>query len=192
LAPATRTFINELGTMSTDNFSPNEKIPQSYWALSSAAFAYAYLELVKQQIDLIGGAELINYPTQVPGASLTDWKTGEPNARYRSLKLLRDEISLGDRLVPIDDFDMLNTEDPSLFVHRYYLAQGFIGADGARKIVIVNKRDRPLRLKVPGSKSGRIQTVDLQTDFRPPASRNLDSDVVDLQGYAVAVVHLAR
>lgn len=192
LSPHTRTFINELGTMSTDNFSPNEKIPESYWGLSSSAFAYAYLGLVKQQIDLIGGAELINYPTQVPGASLTDWNTGEPNARYRSLKLLHDQISSGDRLVADDERDLLNTNDPSTISPKYYLAQGVIGADGMRKIVIVNKRNRPLRLDVVGGKGGHIESVDSQTGAGPPSSRTLDSDVIELNGYAVAVIRLKR
>lgn len=192
LTPRTRTFINELGTMSTDNFSPNESIPESYWALSSAAFAYAYLNLVKQQIDLVGGAELINYPTQVPGASLTDWNTGEPNARYRGLKLLSDAIRPGDRLVDDDERDLLNVDDPSTVAPKYYAVQGFLGADGGRKVVLVNKRSRPLRVQVAGAKGGSVLSVDLQSNGRLPTSRSLASDMIDLQGFAVAVVHLGR
>jgi hypothetical protein len=192
LAPAARTFINELGTTSTDNLSPHPQIPDSYWSLSGAVFAYAYMGLLSQQIDLIGGAELINYPAQFPGATMTDWRTGEPNARYRSLQLLHDEIGADDRLAQDTDATPWNSNDPTTIETRYYAAQGIVSADGARKVLIVNKRSRPLQVEVAGAKGGEVHSVDLQTGAGPPSTRALNSDVVELQGFAVAVVHLPR
>jgi hypothetical protein len=192
LAPNTRTFINELGTVSTDNFSPDPRIPSSYWSLSGAAFAYAYLGLARQGIDLIGGAELINYPTQVPGASLTDWNTGKPNARYRSLKLLHDQLTPGDRLAADTDPTLSTTEDPSAIAARYFVAQGFVSPSGERKVVIVNQRSRLLQVEVVGAKGGELYSVDLQGGANAPTRRVLESDVVQLQGFAVAVIRLKQ
>jgi hypothetical protein len=186
LSPGTKTYVNELGTFSTDNFSPAEKIPEAYWSLSAATFAYGYLALSRLQIDLIAGAELINYPGQFPGASLTDWNTGLPNARYYVLKLLHDQINPGDSMVTEAVRDHYDT---SL---RYFDAQGFLSPDGARKVLIVNKRNRALRLHIPGIKGSRLDYMDIETGSQPPKNRRIDSDTVDLAGYTVAVVHLAQ
>lgn len=192
LSPGTKTYINELGTTTTDNFSVTAQIPESYWSLSAATFAYAYVGLVKLQIDLIAGAELINYPGQVPGASLTDWKTGQPNARYRVLKLLHDQISQGDQIVEDTEADLTNTGDPTTIPPKFYAALGLLSSDGARKVLVVNKRNRALQLRIPGAKGGLVDYMDIHTGAHPPASRRLDSDTVNLAGYAVAIVHLAR
>lgn len=192
LSPQTKTYINELGTMTTDNFSLTKQIPPSYWSLSSAAFAYAYLQLAKLQIDLIAGAELINYPGQVPGASLSDWNTGQPNARYQVLKLLHDQIAPGDRMVEDSDLDLSNTGDPTTIPPKYYAAQGFLSSDGARKVLVVNKRNRTLQLRIPGIKGAHVDYIDVHTGAHSPVSATLNSDVVDLAGFAVAVIHLVK
>jgi hypothetical protein len=188
LAPATKTYVNELGTFSTDNFSPTETIPASYWSLSAASFAYGYLELAKQGIDLIAGAELINYPGQFPGASLTDWNTGKPNARYRVLKFLHDEINSGDHFVSEMPPDHYSTKPPP----GYYAAQGMVTPDGERKILIINKRNRGLTLQIPGITGGRVDYMDITSGAAPPSSHALASDTVKLGGFAVAVIHLRR
>lgn len=186
LSPNTMTFINELGTVSSDNFGLHPVIAPSYWNLSGATFAYAYLQFAKLQVDLIAGAELINYPAQFPGASMTDWTTGLPNARYRVMKLLRDEISLGDQMVA-------NPEQPKhLTPQRDFIAQGFIAANGEHKVLIINKRERPLRFHLSGGAGARADYVDLQTGPAAPARRRLLRDDVTLGGFAVAVIHLAR
>jgi hypothetical protein len=193
LSPNTRTYIDELGTTTTDNFSLSVKIPDSYWSLSGAAFAYGYLAFARQQIDLVGGAELINYPGQVPGASLSDWKTGQPNARYRALKLLHDGIALGDRMVEIPELTLADvSNDPSLIPPRYYAAQAFTSPDGERKILVVNKRNRPLRIRIADGEGSHMDYVDVRTGDNPPASVKLQGDNVTLNGYAVAVIHLRR
>jgi hypothetical protein len=187
LSPGTKTYVNELGTFSTDNHSLTERILEPYWTLSAATFAYGYLELAKQQIDRTAGTELINYPGQFPGASLTDWNTGEPNARYRVVKLLHDQIDPADRMVEETAPDHYSMQDPP----RFFAAQGFVSPDGSRKVLIINKRNRALRIHIAGVAGGRMDYMDVKTGSHPPANRRLDSDTVDLAGYTVAVIHLA-
>lgn len=191
LSPATRSYIDELGTTSIDNVSPTERISPSYWSLSAATFAYGFLELARLQIDLVGAAELIDYPGQFPGASLTDWNTGRPNPRYQALKLLHDQISRGDRMVGEVELRSTGSGEPSTIRPTIYAAQGFISPGGGRKVLVINKRMRPLRVRIPGAAGGHIDYVDIGTGAHPPAGRGLQSEVVDLGGFAVAVIHLA-
>jgi hypothetical protein len=184
LAPHAMTFINELGTVTSDNFGLHPIIAPTYWNLSGATFAYAYLQLVKLQIDLIAGAELINYPAQFPGASMTDWNTGLPNARYQAMKLLRDEITPGDRLVENPP------REKTVTLPQDFAAQGFLATNGERKVLVINKRERPLHIHLPGAAGARVDYVDVKTGSGAPASRRLESEDVTLDGFAVAVVHL--
>ena len=66
LSPHTGTYIDELGTMLPDPQGPKlaHPIPESYWNLAGAVWAYAYGHLAGMGIDAVGGAELIDYPGQ--------------------------------------------------------------------------------------------------------------------------------
>ena len=74
-------------------------IPNSYWNLSGALYAYVYGELAKLGIEYDGESQLVGYPTQFPSVSLVDWITGQPNARYWVLKLIHDNFGPGDKQV---------------------------------------------------------------------------------------------
>src|SRR5690606_41917340 len=89
-----------LGTVAPDVMAPAPDTPTEYWALSGAVVAYIWSRLTALGIDLVGGAEFIDYPGMNHGVSLLDWETGEPNARYRVLKLLLDNFGPGDTLHP--------------------------------------------------------------------------------------------
>ncbi len=131
-------------------------------------------------IEIVGGAELIDYPGQFASTSLLNWDTGQPNARYRVLKLLRDNFNPGDKLVET------HLESPTVF------AQAFVTSQGERKTLLVNKRDRPVEVSVPGSAGGTADAVDLTTGSSPPAATNLTTDEISLNGLAVAVVTLKK
>jgi hypothetical protein len=184
LSPATRTTINEIGSISADDGGQGEPghvtkpIPNSYWNLSGAMYAYVFVELARLGIDVAGESQLVGYPTQFPSVSMVDWNTGQPNARYWVLKLLRDNFGPGDKLV--------DTSSGT----RYVLAQGFVTRDGKRKILFVNKRDRTFELSLSGAVGATVETVDQTTAFQPPASSHLSGDQLKLSGLAVAVVTL--
>ena len=97
LAPQTFTTINEIGNILGDQMGTS--IPDAYWNLAGAMYAYLYLELTKMGIDVAGESQLVGYPTQFPDVSMMNWKTGIPNARFWVLKLLKDNFKPGDKLV---------------------------------------------------------------------------------------------
>jgi hypothetical protein len=185
LSPETRTTINEIGSISAEDLQQGEPghvfkpIPDAYWHLAGAMYAYIFGELARQGIDVAGESQLVGYPTQFPSVSMVDWTTGQPNARWRVLKLLKDNFGPGDKLV--------DTQVSSPFGYGL----GFLTRDGKRRLLLVNKRDRVLELTVNGASGAQVDYVDQTTGPRPAGSRKLDSDKVTLNGFAVAVVTLA-
>jgi hypothetical protein len=180
LSPQTRTFINEIGSFlpnpqSSVNMDP---IPDSYWNLAGAMWAYLYMQLARTGIDMVAGAELIDYPGQYATTTLLDWNTGRPNARYWVLKLLRENCWPGDRLVP--------TQNPASWVS----AQAFVARNGTRKILLVNRRDRSFEAVLPGGSGAQVETVDQTTGFNPPVVTRLEGERLALKGLAVAIVTL--
>ncbi|RYE18531.1 MAG: glycosyl hydrolase family 39 [Sphingobacteriales bacterium] len=179
LAPNVKTYINELGSLPPGGASdPKVVIPDNYWVLSSAMFAYAYVGVVKTGIDVLGIAELIDYPGQFAGTTIVHWDTGIPNARYWGMKLLHDNIGKDAKVV---------ASGPQ---HKDLLSQGFITSKGERKILLVNKTGRVLKPSVPGANGAKMEYVDLSTGSKPAATKTLAADLVELQPHAVAVITL--
>lgn len=183
--PRAKVAIDELGSMLPDPTTPvlTNPIPAAYWNLSGAVWAYAYGNLAAKNVDIVSGAELIDYPGQVASTTLADWKTGAPNARFLTLKLLRDNFGPGDRIVtPIWQTQAI-PGIPNVY------AQGFMTPSGSRKLLLVNKRARPADVRVPGAAGGTEAVVDFATTGFPSA-RRLTTDVVQLNSFAVAVITL--
>lgn len=186
LSPETKTTIDELGVISADDSAQGEPghvtkpIEDSYWNLAGAMYAYLFAELTKIGIDVAGESQLVGFPTQFPSVSMVDWNDGKPNARFWVLKLLHDKFGPGDKV-----FDAESSPGQS-----YVYMLGFAGRDGKRRVLLINRRNRPFDVSVPGANGGQLDYVDQSTGFRPPASTNLNSDVVKVFGYSVAVVTL--
>jgi len=184
LSPATRTTINEIGSISADDLVQDapghvtKPIPASYWNLAGAMYAYLFAELTKIGIDVTGESQLVGYPTQFPSVSMVDWTNGKPNPRYWVLKLLKDNFGPGDKIV--------DTQVASPYVH----SMGVVTRDGKRRILLVSKRDRDIEVTVTGAAGARQDYVDLSTKFDPPASVKVDSDKVLLRALGVAVITL--
>jgi hypothetical protein len=184
LSPGTRTTINEIGAISAEDLTQGEPgyvfkpIPNSYWGLASATYAYLFGELSRIGIDVAGESQLVGYPTQFPSVSMVDWTDGKPNARYWTLKLLKDNFGPGDKLVETQ------------VDNRYVYALGAVKSDGKRRVLLVNKRNRPFEISIPGARGGQFDRVDQTTALAPPASSSLADDQVTLGGFAVAVVTL--
>jgi hypothetical protein len=182
LAPATRTMINELGSIlpGDNQWTPDQAaslIAPSYWNLSGSLYAYLFGRLSALGTDVVGESQLVGYPTQFPSVSMLDWNNGAPNARFRVLELLKSNFRPGDRLVET------RAGDPAFY------AQGFLTATSQRKLLIVNKRARRISVLLPAS-GAMVQVVDQSTGSRPSASRLEQSQVLTLDGFAVAVVSL--
>jgi len=184
LSPETRTTIDEIGSIGADDGDQGDPghitkpIPNSYWNLSGAMYAYIFGKLTSLGIDVAGESQLVGYPTQFPSVSMVDWNTGKPNARYWVLKLLRDNFGPGDKLV---DTDVSNSSIYSL---------GVVTRDGRRRVLLVNKRDHSFDVSIPGASGGQQEYVDQTTAFQPPASQKLTGDKVTLNGFSVMAVTL--
>ncbi|HWZ77302.1 MAG TPA: hypothetical protein VNX87_12250 [Candidatus Sulfotelmatobacter sp.] len=186
LSPETKTTIDELGVISADDLAQGtpghvaQPIPNSYWNLAGAMYAYLFGELTQIGIDVAGESQLVGFPTQFPSVSMVDWNDGKPNARFWVLKLLHDHFGPGDKQVEIETM-------PN---NPYVYSLAFVTHDGKHRMLLVNKRDRKFDVAVTGASDGQLDYVDQTTGFQPPAMTKLGGETVSLGGYSVAVVTL--
>jgi hypothetical protein len=178
LSPNTITTINEIGTIL--GFTLTERIPDYYWNLSGAMYAYIFLELTKMGIDVAGESQLVGYPSQFPDVSMMDWENGKPNARYWVLKLLKDNFGPGDKLVSTS-FD-----GPGVLCQAFFTAKG-------KKILLINQRNKNVQITLPAETMGALSTyVDVTTGETPPAQIRLSNTTITLNPFSVEVVQLNK
>jgi hypothetical protein len=184
LSPTTKTTIDELGSiMDNDNDIPDRKtpLPDSYWNLSGALYAYTYLSLAHLGIDVVGESQLVGYPTQYPSVSMIDWKGGRPNSRYWVLKLLKDNFGPGDKFVNSG----LRGEDPNAEA----ITMQAVATVHGNKLLLINKRNRTVQLVMPKELQGTIlRVVDPSTGDYQPAQSTVTASPIELKPFAVAVV----
>jgi hypothetical protein len=177
LSPETKVDMDEVGSiLPTDwhpdtPYEPGPPIPAVYWQASGAVFAYLYLEAAKMGIDVVSESQLVGYESQFPSVTMVDSETGKPNARLKVLRLLRENVSVDDRMIKTkfigSDFDVL-------------------ALDGARgkRLVMVNKRNRELAIDLPQEfAGGHLLNAD-----ELPAGASVDSQTLKLAPFAVVVV----
>lgn len=178
LSPGTRTTIDEIGAILPGD--PGEEgrtpapIPNSYWNLAGATYAYVFGNLATMGIDVAGESQLVGYPTQFPSVTMVDWTTGAPNARFRVLELLHKHFGAGDQLIATS------------VTNPYLYAQAFRVRAGKRKVLLVNKRDRPMTVEIPEAEA---EWVDQLPGGAEAVSVHV-AGAVTLNGYSVAVITL--
>ncbi len=179
-SPQTKTDIDEIGSILPYDTAPTlvRPIPNMYWNLSGAMYAYLFAHFARQGIEIAGESQLIGYPSQFPSVSMVNWTTGVPNARFRVLELLHDNFGPGDRIIAT------KVRKGGIF------AQAFITPAGERKILLVNQRNRTALVKMAGIKGATEQWVDQLTAEAPPAHRVLTHNDLHLGGVGVAVITL--
>lgn len=199
LSPSTRTTINELGTF-VNNEMRDQPISQEYWNLSASVYAYFFIELTKEGIDVIGESQLVGFKTQYPDVSMIDPDNSKPNARFWVLKLIHDNFGAGDILVKT----RLEADRGGDI-----MAQGFVsggvgaitnGSNGAgatggakttKKILILNKRNKTIRVQLPeGFKGAAVSTAEMSSGDNPPHQSILNADVIEMSPFAVSVITL--
>lgn len=184
LSPTTRTTINEIGVIRAEDlgqFAPGyqfEPIPEAYWNLAGATYAYLFAHLSAIGIDVAGESQLVGYPSQFPSVSMVDWETGAPNARFRVLELLKNHFGPGGQVVAT------HSGGPGASFH----AQAYRAADGRRKLLLVNKRDREQTLSLPGFGRASAEIVDQATGGGPFRAERLSGESFTLPAFGVAVV----
>jgi Glycosyl hydrolases family 39 len=178
LSPKTETDADELGAILPGDPQGKLPIPNFYWNLCSAMYAYLYANLANLGVEVAGESQLVGYPSQFPSVSMVNWNTGQPNARFWTVKLLHDNFGPGDKLARSE------VSVPYVYV------QAFETPDGRRELLLVNERNRSINIAVPGGAGGEEEYVDQTTGEHPPASAGLSSDRLTLHGFGVAVVTL--
>jgi hypothetical protein len=182
LSPGTRMLLNEVGTYPSDVMNPNPSIPDEYWVLSAAVQSYLWARSLDLGAGLFGVAEFNGYPGMIPGTSLVDWETGEPNARYRALKLLVDHVRLGDTIAPTA------TGYPGFPDARVH-AQAFAAPDGARRVVLVNKRGVPTDVEIDDwAGTSVLHAVERGSGSAAPIARTVQGGRLTLPPHATAVL----
>lgn len=185
LSPRTGTMVNEIGTMLPEDWAQNtpgyvfKPIRPAYWNLSAAVYAYVFAGLARIGIDDAAESGIPCAPGLWPSIAMLDWDTAQPNARFWALKLIHDNFRPGDRIV--------ETSADS----GYLMAQAFVSPDGARKILIVNKRDREFEINLPAAPA-KIEVIDQTTGSNPQKMVAAAGSVFKLGGFGVAVVWLAK
>ena len=186
LSPETKTDLDELGViLPTDGDEiaeskahPNH-IPPIYWNAAGSLYAYLFIDLAKQGIDVIGESQLVGYPSQFPSVSMMDWTNSKPNARYWVLKLIKDNFHSGDKLV-----------DTKLEASGDVVAQAFVTPQG-KKLLIANKRNRAIDVALPaGTQNVTIATVDEASGDGEARVEQLNGSTLKLTPFAVNVVSL--
>jgi hypothetical protein len=181
LSPETKTDCDELGVILPTDNTPNDAnipIPPRYWNAAGALYAYLYLSLAQQGIEVAGESQLVGYPSQYPSVSMMDWKTAKPNARYWVLRLIHDHFHPGDTLVATTPGD------------ADFAAQAFTTPAG-REILLVNKRNRAIRLALPkGLAVSQAWVVDESTGEGPARAVTAEGDTLDLAPFAVMVAQM--
>ena len=178
LSPNTKTDCNELGTFVSDQMR-DQPIPEGYWNLSAAVYAYFYISLTKRNIDVIGESQLVGFPSQYPDVTMIDYKNDKPNARYWVLKLIKDNMEAGDKLVQTGiDGDYWGG----------LAAQGFITNSG-KKVLIINKRNKTVTVKLSTEfKGGQLSTVDGDSGDNAPIQSVITSDSIQMKPFAVSLI----
>jgi hypothetical protein len=189
LSPTTQTTINEVGVILSEDMLQSgpdyvfEPFPASYWNLAAGIYAYLFAHLATLGIEFLGESQLVGYPTQFPSVSMVDWETGGPNARLRVLELLKKHFAPGG--------SVMRADSGAPFPVPYYHAQGFVNAAGQRQLLLINKRDIDLDLKLEGFSGAVAEIVDQVSAGGPARIVQLDGEALRLPALAVAVVTLA-
>ena len=189
LSPETQTTLDELGSVSADEgkllwlriLGPAHRVPpvpDAYWNLAGALYAYLYGELTTLGIQGVGVSDLGHSLDLGLTTSSFDVTTGRPNARYWVLKLLHENFGPGDKVA------QAGVSGANVY------ARGFIGSAGQRKVLLVNLRNRPFEVSLEGGAGATLESVDQVTDSHPAAKTHLMGNTFILPGFAVGVVSL--
>ena len=65
-----------------------------------------------------------------------------------------------------------------------------VTTDGKKRLLLVNKRDRIMKVNIAGANGGEQMYADQTTGFQPPTTTKLSSDEVTLNGYSVSAITL--
>lgn len=183
-SPATKTDLDELGVIlsedgkeiDTPGYVARDE-PAGYYNLAGAMYAHLYVELARIGIDVVGESQLVGYKSQFPSVSMMNYATGDPNPRYWILKLLKDHLGPGDKLVAT------STPDDGVTAQAFDTAKG-------KQLLVINKRNQRKDLDLPADAAGATLTfVAPSGKDQAPVEKPLGGTQLHLEPFEVAVIH---
>lgn len=184
LSPETKTAFDEVGSELPTDWHPDKPndpgppIPPVYWNASAALFGYVYLEAAKMGIDVVNESQLVGFPSQFPSVTMLDWTTGAPNARFEVLRLLVRYMPAGGTLVAT-----------RVLPHDHDIDAIAFTEGNARRLLIVNRRNRVIPVQVPEAfVHGALHVISAGGD--QPAT--LGSSEYSLPPFAVAILEAVQ
>ncbi|MGY3052443.1 hypothetical protein ACVWYG_000633 [Pedobacter sp. UYEF25] len=182
LAPKTRTDINELGTFVSDEMR-NQPIDPKFFNISAGVYGYFFVELSKLGIDVIGESQLVGFPTQFPDVTMINHLNNKPNARYWVLKLIKDHITVGSKLIQTN-VEVNNGDD--------ILAQAYSNKK-SRMLLIINKRNKTINVKLPTEfKGAEMSSVDGESGDNEPIATEITRETIDVKPFSVKLIVLTK
>ena len=190
LSPQTKIDTDELGViLPTDDLEIRaskalpDHIPHRYWNAAGALYAYLFVELSKMGVDVIGESQLVGYPSQFPSVSMMDYNNGKPNPRYWVLKIIKDNLHAGDKLV---------ANHPQEQGSSKVMVQGFITPSG-NKVLLVNKANEEQNVTLGADLAAAAWvTVDEDTGDDPPRAGKVDGDTLRMAPFAVTILSAVK
>lgn len=188
LSPTTKLAVNEAGAIPVDdNKIGVEPSPPIYYNMVAALYTVLVSELSLKGVDVVGSSQFCGCPEipqwnitdrQFPGVSMTNWTTGSGNPRYWALKMYLQYFGPGDQIVSASVVD------------RNIYVQARITKDGKHIVIVVNKTDQKQTLKMQYLKGSHVSIVDESTHDGPWKEFDLDSVLLGLDPFAVALVNV--
>jgi hypothetical protein len=113
---------------------------------------------------------------------MLNWTTGEGTAKYWTSKLLIETAE-------IDSDEAVVTQTTDVGEINIF-SQAFVGKNGRRWVLIVNKRYANVDVSLAGCTGGRMQVINEASGFGPATEVTLTSNTITMAPYAIAVVHM--
>lgn len=119
---------------------------------------------------------------QYPSVALLNWTTGEGTAKYWTSRLLIETANIDlDRAVVTN---ITGDQQSDVF------SQAFIGENGRRWVLIINKKYSTITVVLPDSIGGLMKLINEASGFNPPTEITLSSTEITLTAYSVAIVFM--
>lgn len=177
LSPATKTFLDECGTTGPLFGGLTDPV---YWVASGSYWAYLWARVAVSPrgsaVPVVGQSQFMDSPDREPGVTMMKWETGEGTTKYWVTRLVIESIKVGDAFHPS------NSSSSALF------AAGFTGAQGFRRVLLINKQNVNTTVLVAGATSAAI--VDEASNEKPARRVPLSGQIL-LGPYATAVVDIS-
>jgi len=132
----------------------------------------------------IGYPELpdLQLEPQFPGVALLNWTTGEGTAKYWTSKLLIENVD-------IDNDQAVVTQTTDVGGQNIF-SQAFVGKNGRRWVLIINKRYADVDVSLSGCTGGQMQIINEASGFGPATETVLTADKITLSAFSVAIIHM--